>query len=352
MKLSSRIIEQKGEQALCTCLEKIPFLKIEEIKRDGAREDLKLDFIIKVALPKGEWNLVAEVKNNGQPRFARQAVNQLLRYRDIIPDYYGVFIAPYISSEAAQICTQARIGYIDFSGNCLLSFGQVYIEQVGRPNLFAEKRDLRSLYSPKAERVLRVLLNNPKKVWKLKDLAAEAEVSLGQASNVKKLLSDREWLNITTDGLILSEPKHLLEVWVENYNFRKNKISDYYSMKQISDIEADLADMCNQKGLKYALTSFSGAARLAPTVRYQRAMVYIEETEKDITSFMDLKKVQSGANISILTPYDEGVFYDVSEFDGLRIASPIQIYLDLVGFRGRGEEAATAILEEVILPKW
>ena len=42
----------------------------------------------------------------------------------------------------------------------------------------------------------------------------------------------------------------------------------------------------------------------------------------------------------------------ISEFDCLHIASPIQIYLDLVGFRGRGEEAATAILEEVIQPQW
>ena len=34
------------------------------------------------------------------------------------------------------------------------------------------------------------------------------------------------------------------------------------------------------------------------------------------------------------------------------IASPIQIYLDLIDIKGRGEEAAQGILDEVIRPLW
>jgi hypothetical protein len=104
--------------------------------------------------------------------------------------------------------------------------------------------------------------------------------------------------------------------------------------------------------MMYALTGFSGAARLAPAVRYQRAMVYIEETEHNIASILDLKRVPSGANVSLLIPYDDGVFYRTREYEGIRIVSPVQLYLDLIGFRGRGEEAANAILEEVIRSQW
>jgi hypothetical protein len=38
--------------------------------------------------------------------------------------------------------------------------------------------------------------------------------------------------------------------------------------------------------------------------------------------------------------------------DDLRIASPVQVYLDLIGYRGRGEEAAAFVLEQVIERTW
>jgi len=47
-----------------------------------------------------------------------------------------------------------------------------------------------------------------------------------------------------------------------------------------------------------------------------------------------------------------GVFYGSRVIDGIRVASPIQIYLDLFGFRGRGEEADNALLDQVIRPTW
>lgn len=352
MKTRNQDLENMAEEKLGACLSKIPFLRIEEIKKEPENGDAKPYFLVKLALPEGERYLLVEVKTNGQPRLAREAVNQLLRYRDSFPEAYGVFMAPYISPNAAKICAEEDIGYIDLAGNCRLCFGQVYIEQEGKPNLFSKKRDLRSLYSPKAERVLRVLLNNPREAWKIVELVDEARVSLGQVSNVKKLLMDREWIKPEKSGFFLSEPEQLLKEWAENYSFRRNRVLDFYSLKSVTEVEADLAELCNRKGLLYAFTSFSGAARLAPTVRYQRVFAYIEETEEDITSLLGVKKVTSGANVSLLFPYDEGVFYGIREIDESRIASPIQIFLDLRSFRGRGDEAASALLKQIILTQW
>ena len=352
MKLSGPELEKGAEWALRSCLSKVPFLKIEDIQRETSGEVVKPDLLFKLALPEGEEYLVVEVKSSGQPRLAREAVNQLLRYRDLFPAAYGVFVAPYISPKAAEICTQEEVGYVDLVGNCRLCFGQVYIEQEGKPNLFAKKRDLRSLYSPKAERVLRVLLNNRRKGWKIAELADEAQVSLGQVSNVKKLLMDREWAKTETSGLVLSEPLQLLKEWSENYSFKRNRIRDFYSLKSVTQVEADLAEVCKRKGFVYALTSFSGAARLAPAVRYQRVTAYVQETGEDLASLLSLKSVATGPNVSLLLPYDAGAIYGARTVDGIEIVSPIQIYLDLCGFRGRGEEAARVLLEQVITQKW
>jgi hypothetical protein len=351
MKISERELPRRAEEALSSCLEKVPFLKIKEIEQEARREAARVDLLITLEVPAGIQTFVAEVKKTGQPRVAREAVNQLLRFSKDFPQAFPVFIAPYISPAAAEICEQAGVGYIDFSGNCRLCFQEIYIEKTGNPNVFAEKRDLRSLYSPKAENVLRVLLSDPGKAWKIQELADESGVSVGQVAKVKNLLLNREWLR-EADGMALSEPERLLSEWVENYNFRKNRVRDYYSLKSVAEIEVDLAELCKEEKLTYALTSFSGAARLAPAVRYQRVFAYVEETEKDVASLLNWKEVPSGANVSLLTPYDEGIFSGSQDIDSIRIASPIQIYLDLKTYRGRGEEAADMLLEQVIRKKW
>jgi len=351
VKLSERELSRRAEEALSSCLQKVPFLKIREIVPEFGQDDLRPDFLITLEAPAGVQTFVVKVKNTGQPRVAREAINQLLRYSQKSPQTFPVFVAPYISPATAAICEQEGVGYVDFSGNCRLCFTGVYIEKTGNPNNFSEKRELRSLYSPKAENVLRVLLANPGRRWKIQELAAEAGVSVGQVAKVKNLLLNQEWLG-DANGMALLEPEKLLSDWADNYNFRKNRVRDFYSLQGVPEIEYSLAQLCREEKLTYALTSFSGAARLAPAVRYQRAFAYMEETIKDVAGMLNLKEVPSGANISLITPYDAGIFYGSQEIAGVRIASPIQIYLDLKTNRGRGEEAAEMLLEQVIRRRW
>lgn len=352
MKNKYQNIESQAENALRQCLGEVPFVQIEGIRKESSAGSVRIDFAVDLTVSGRKQVLAAEVKRNGQPKAAREAINILLRWISINTGAYGVFVAPYISPQTREICSQEGVGYCDFAGNCRLTFGGVYIEKSGNPNPLSEKRDLRSLYSPKASRVLRVLLNIPRKNWKIQDLAREAEVSLGQAANVKKLLDDRELIEKTEEGFTLKEPFSLLSEWSGNYVFRKNRVKDFYSLKSIPEIEAGIAEVCEQNKINYAFTGFSGAARFTPSVRYQRVMAYVDADEDQLSGLFQFKEVSSGANVTILIPYDAGVYYGVTEKEGSRVASPVQLYLDLTGFKGRGEEAANAILEEVIKPLW
>jgi hypothetical protein len=352
VKALERDLVDQAEEILRDYLARVPAVRIESMIREPSLGGIRPDILAKLSFPEGEQVLAAEVKRSGQPRAAREAVNQLRRYRETDPAAYGVFVAPYISPASAAICSEEGMGYADLAGNCRLSFGRVYIEREGRPNPFTERRDLRSLYSPKATRVLRVLLEDPKRAWKTMPLAREAKVSLGQVAKVKKLLVDREWVRIRTDGFSLTEPERLLTEWAENYTYRKNEPRNYYSLKSGVELEMQLVQACRKEGMQCALTAFSGAARWTPHVRYQRAFAYVGGALDKIAAGPGLKAVSSGANVTLLTPYDEGVFYGTREIDGVPVASPIQIYLDLMSIKGRGEEAAQALLEEVIRPRW
>lgn len=330
-----------AQTVLRSCLEQVPFLEIRAMQLSDL--DIGLNIILEVRIDDKDRDLIVAVKNNGQPRIARLVTYQL---KDVIsqkPNAYGIFLAPYISSEAGKICEENGIGYLDLAGNCLISFDTVYIRQNGAKNLDVPRREYRSLYSPKGERILRVLLDQPKRTWKTAELAQAADVSLGQVANIKKLLLDREWLRDFMNGIALSNPSALIDEWSQSYNFQRNKAIECYALAEIAEIEAQVAETCRNLDIRYALTGFSSAARIAPMVRYQKASIYIDGDISSVINTLGWKAVSSGSNVSLLIPYDEGIFLGNSEIDSMMIVSPVQTYLDLQSGHGRGQEAAEAV---------
>ena len=329
--------------AFQNCLKQIPFLEITSIQPKPDLPGFSADLLIQ-GLP---LKLLVRFQNSGQPRLARLAAYELKAALLDRADVYGVFSAPYISPQAASICQEAGIGYFDLAGNCHLSFGTVYIHKEGFPNPFSEKRDLRSLYSPKAERILRVLLTLPRQSWKTQELAQVAQVSLGQVANVKKLLADREWLKADSTGMILNNPSALLDEWAQRYDFRRNQVIEYYTLTDVAESEYQFSKACERLGFSYALTGFSAASRIAPMVRYQRMSAYVSGEIEPLAAALGWKTVNSGANVGLLIPYDDGVFYSAKNIGGSQITSLVQIFLDLQNLRGRGQEAADAVRKEM-----
>jgi hypothetical protein len=349
--MKESVLEDQAKKALLECLQEVPFLRVET-RRDFEGMRAGADFRVQVKMPGRRMTLIVEVRKIGQPRIVREATNQLLRFKNSLPDSYGVVMAPYISPQAAEICLKEGFGFADLAGNCLLSFDQVFISKEGRKNPFTRKRDLRSLYSPKAERVLRVLLSAPGRCWRVQSLADSAGVSLGQSFNVKNLLVDREWIEAGRNGFRLTAPADLLAEWDENYKFRRSTVREYYTLRSIADAERMVAEGCEKDRTAYALAGFSSAARYAAMVRYQRVMAYVLGDLDRLARRLELRPVTSGANVNLISPYDEGVLYGAQMIDKARVTSPIQTYLDLRQINARGEEAADFLMQQVIQPSW
>ena len=341
--------QEAAFQALRNCLEEIPFLQLADVP--AIENAFMPDCRMGIRIQNRSLTILAEYKSSGQPRLAREAALQIKNWLESGQGDYGVFTAPYISSEAAAICKDAGVGYLDLAGNCFLSFETIYVHREGKPNSNIQRREQRSLYSPKAERILRVLLSRPQQGWKTETLAEAAQVSFGQVANVKKFLADREWLAPNGGGIRLINPGAVLDEWALQYRFNRNQVMDFYALSEVAECEYQLAETCQRQGMRYALTAFSGAARLAPAVRYQRVAAYVEGDLNALTDSMGWKPVTSGANVSLLVPYDDGVFFDRRDLDGTQVVTPVQIYLDLQNYRNRGQEAAQAI-RKVIEQSW
>ena len=349
---TDRSLLQQAEAAIRTCLADVPFTRIDKVQiTTGSGADDRRDLQFSARFGRLRKRLVVETKNSGQPRLARQAAANLRLLRQSAPSIYGIFAAPFITPETGDQLAKQEIGYVDFAGNCRLCFDTVYIRREGRTNRFTEKRDLRTIYSPRAERVLRALFDNPKRAWKVQELASEAWVSLGLVSNVKRLLQDREWLLVGDDGFRLARPRNLLDEWRQNYELERSRRKDFFTLDAPSTVEQKIAASCGQNSLRYTLAAFSAAARYAPAVRYQRVFAYIDDPAA-LAKLISLKPVDSGANVTLLEPYDAGVYLGTREVAGAVITAPCQTYLDLAKLPGRGEEAADVLLRDVLEPAW
>jgi len=330
----------------------IPFIEFRRSVMQASLPGVQVDLLLELKIKDNLEKVLVEVKSLGEPRIIRAAIQQLREYLDRTEGAYSMVAAPYISEDTARVCKHNGVGYIDLAGNLLLNFDEIYVERKNYPNPTIEKRRVRSIFSPKSSRIMRVMLSNPGRPWRVQELAREAKVSLGLASRIKDRLLDLEYALEKENGLTLSRPKELLTQWANNYSFRKNKVYDYFSFDELKELERKLSKYCETRSITYALTLFSGAALVAPFMRYTRGFAYVSKNVREVSDSLSLKEVSSGPNFSILEPYDAGVFYGSREIDNMRVVSDVQLYLDLVGFKGRGEESAEFLFEQRIKPQW
>jgi hypothetical protein len=162
-------LDARLEALLHRLLGKIPFLQLINSHRCGVPKHPKLtgfqpDLIAEVHAGNRLWTLLIETEQIGQPRQIRNAALQLSSYLAAFPDNsprYGIVLAPFISQQSAQICEEADLGYADLAGRARISFENVYIETRAVDNPFRERKEVKSLFAPKACRVLKVLLQGP-----------------------------------------------------------------------------------------------------------------------------------------------------------------------------------------------
>ena len=303
------------------------------------------------------YTLVVDIKRLGQPRFARLAANWFRRRipsaRDEgLPEPTPVFAAPYVSDRGAAVAAEEGMGYFDLAGNARLAFGPVYVERTGHPNPDPDNRPLASLFAPKTSRVARALLAHPDRAWRLQELADEVDVSIGLVAKAKASLLDAEYARDTPDGLALADPDGLLDAWLATDRHRP-KSRSYYSLDGVADTERRVVDAAQAAGARLALTSFSGAERVAPHVRYTRADALVEaDALAEIAERAGLRPVEMGANVRLHEPYDDGAFYGSEDRGGLPVAHPVQLVLDLAREKGRGGEAADHLRRHVLTSLW
>ena len=189
----------------------------------------------------------------------------------------------------------------------------------------------------------------------LRELAKEARVSLGMAYYVTSSLAQMGFVSRDeSNRLILTDPYRLIRQWAASYNYLfLSKFSEYYTFDTEFEVFLSrLTKLPDQVRDKYALTLHAAAWIIAPYVRPTDFHMYINPDIKrkelaQFTESLNISPTEKSGNVKLVTPYDEGIFYGSKLVDGVKIVSPVQLYVDLFNHPGRGEEAAGKLLEKI-----
>lgn len=343
--------EARAGEALRQLLEKIPILQIEGIEVEAMSGDWKPDLTARLLVDGRRHLLICEYKSNGQPRYARSALLELRNYiAQRAPEATPVFIAPYISPAVRQLCEEKDVSYLDLEGNARIAFGGVFIERMVADKPVAEQRELKSLFRPKSAQVLRVMLREPGRAWRVTELSEISGVSLGHVSNVRTGLINREWARASEDGLVLSEPDALLDAWRDSYTAPPGERLRFYTPLHGSTFEdaARTALRADEAPRSAAFASFSAAQWLSPYGRTGTHYFFADEDGlRKLQAALKLAPAAKGENVVITVPKDTGLFADTIEpAPGAVCTSPVQTYLDLTIAGERGAEAADHLRKE------
>jgi len=320
----------------------LPDVKIE--KMESADNKSLWDAGIKVKVGQSSKWLRCEIKTKGEPWYLYQAIGKLTQSPEVKKGDYPVVIVPHISEQGQKVCRKAGIGYIDFSGNVFLKFKSVLIEKVSGKRIAskAKKRFTSKVpFSPKSSRVLRLLLENPERIWNFLTLSYEAQINIRTAFLVIELLKEKGFIDKKRGAIRLIKPGELLNHWAENYSYQNNRILTYFSFSRtFEEFRKNLFEISKEKSIDYALTLHSGASLVAPFVRFKDVHLYIKGKLEIWEKRLNLKPVESGGTVHLLLPYDEGVFYNRQKIDKIFVICNTQLYIDLLNYGSRGREQA------------
>jgi hypothetical protein len=197
--------------------------------------------------------------------------------------------------------------------------------------------------------VVRVLLAEPGRLWRLEELARAAEVSLGHSHNVVRRLEDLRWLEREPQHRIqLTKPADLLESWCDSYTYRDNEITSYFVPDRVT--RRFMADVVRAaEGRRYAFTLQAGLSLVAPHSRVTAIHCYVEADPAAVAAALGLRPAAAAeSGLHLFTPYDPGVFYAPLEKGGLKVVSLPQLYADLRHYERRGPEQAEHLRREAM----
>lgn len=306
--------------------------------------DRRPDAVLTIRGPDGaEARLIVEVKSRTRPSDVGAALFQLENLREALGADATVFATDYLSPRSRQLLEERGVNYVDNTGNIRLALDRpaLFISARGadRDPVPPRQAPLRSLKGRSAGRIVRAILDflPPYTVTELSTLA-----------NSNPPMVYRVFEFLATEAVITREPRGavtgvdwraLLDTWTRDYRFgSSNRTTSFLAPRGTLSVVERLGSLSERVAITGSMAA--RGLRAAPT---RLLALYVEDVI-GIAEKLDLREVDTGANVILVEPFDEVVFERTSKTDDLPFAAASQVVVDLLTGPGRWPEEAQPML--------
>lgn len=281
---------------------------------------------------------------------------QLVGQAQTRPDSPLLLIAGVTTAGARVILEEHEIAAIDGLGNAHLVLpGLLFHLEGKRPAQLRRAGARRTRLAGKAGIAVQALLLGPDHDWRVQELAAAADVSVGLAHQVLARLE--------RDGVVASEgagprrvrrvvnPTALLDLWAEEHRDRLTQHRGFLLAQTPQQLAHSLGTRLAQAGIDYALTGAAGASLVAPfvtAVPVTAVWVPVAIDPEDLRHATQVDRVEEGHNVVFLRADNDAGLSFRQQRNELWVVNRFRLYVDLLDDPRRGREQADNLRREVI----
>jgi hypothetical protein len=307
---------------------------------------------------------VLEFKSRLTPLILEGAIHQVLRASDSVrvfsgyANVYPMVCAPYISESVQNRCRELRVGYVDLNGTLLLAHNNIYVDVIRPAKAYKNPQGVKSIHTGASRRIVRVLLVNPFKPFRLDEIALETQLSVGQVFQVTKRLHEDGFLERTSEGRMLTKPRELLRLFTKDAKRvyqEKGRAFRGFSEMPPTQMAEELAYLCEKKGARCAFTLGSGLEPYERNIREDVTAAYLDMDPDELRNQLRIESIGRGANVVLMMPPPPdntdagGVFYKTRKLEnGREGVNPVQLFIDFSMQGGRGEEQAEFLMDHTL----
>ncbi len=332
--------------------------RINSIEAQPPSSKLVPDFLARANIDGRKIDLLIEVKERPHLVDLRLAAEALKKYA--APERIPIVASHFMGPNRRALLKDMGVGYIDMAGNIYLRAPGIHIEREEKRNPFGYEREGLNPFSDKASIILRILMDEPNRSWKIREIANFGAINPGWVSRVVDSLVERGLVEFSRDkGVALLRGEDMLKEWADLYDWRRNKFYYYYCHALDSqEVLERIGELHLDRDKAVALGFQAGAYLVSPYSSFNQVHLVLEGRSFDIVRpeverQLSLESRREGANLVLVHPY-----YKYSALFGARkikkwyVVSDIQLYLDLNRYPLRGQEQAQHLFEKVIQPRF
>jgi hypothetical protein len=345
---------------LIDALQATPGTRAEIDTREFAFGEDRVDAIIHADIAGHPVRVLVECKKHAFPRDVHQAVWQLRNYISHIDNgiaqWVPLLAATAISPGARELLRDEGIGYFDSGGSLYLPAPGAFLF-IDKPMPKAAARKVGSVFRGRRAQVLHAVWERRHDWFGVHQLAADAMVSAATSSETLVMLERHGWVTARGVGPAkerrLEDARGLLDAWAEHQRSEPPlAVAKYFVPdSNVATLMRRLDEACDPHGVMYEVTGEAAGQAYASylsSISQVRCRIMPGAPAEAALRALGARPVDEGWNLGVIEAEAEGQFAFRQRGEGAWLASPLQVYLDLLQGGGRSRELAAHLREELL----